>query len=1040
MWPGLHWWINKMRMKKIYLRFLKIMVLSALLWCFSVGETVANCPVSCLPNVEISAGINCDTEVQAHQVLSNFQYGTCNYFVNVQSPSGSSLGDVIPGQFLDQTLNYTVISGGWSCSGQITVVDDVAPVAVCDLDTRISLGSNGLGRVYVAAFDDGSYDNCELASVEIARKYAGNCPDGVVDDTEFRNFVEVCCSDIAESPLEIILRATDAAGNTNTCWAQLYVEDKLPPNIICPSDITVTCDFEFDFDDLSVFGKVALSQAEREQIIIQDPLYEPDFRAGFDGLATDNCGVVVTEDFEKDLKCGKGIIERTFTATDPDDRSAHCTQIIEITELEPFDDEYITWPDDVMIEDCPNGLIDPDVTGMPEIDGDHCSDILFSYTDKIFTQVDGECFKVLRTWSVMDWCQHIPNVEPPVGLWSELQVIKVKTNQAPVIQNCQPKTICGENPDGCSGNIEILQTAIDDCTPDSLLKWTYMIDIDNTGQYNIMGSGNEISGEFPFGTHRVRWSAEDLCGNKSHCHQEITVEDCQQPVPVCHHGISTVVMPISGEVTLNANHFDAGSFDNCTPDEELILAYSNDPADTTRTFDCSELDSTEVEIWVIDQNGNADFCNTYVFITDNHGACLDSLIGFKSGLVWDPDMRPVKGVEIEYNSPDLPYLENSITARDGQYELLWYLIPEEGQGILTATKDHDPLNGFTSFDLLLMQNHITGIRPFTKFDQLIAADINRDGEIDVADVAEGRNVILGRQSAFDNNTSWRIFPAVHDIRSLKPGDPIPSEGFRSPFYKDSIMVVDFDAVKIGDVNRSADPGGHTGNPRTEEFISLHYSLVESGLQLFFTKSLSAKSLQFSLELDVAPSKVRGLEWMAAGDFDYTLFDSDQGGTILTISAVQTNGMDFMSGEPFLIVEMVNDDLDSKTLTPKLAENPAVGEIGFHSFRTAGLELEASIDVGENTMTEMESIRVHPNPSVIHQSVRIEGVDSRTDLEYTLTDAAGRLLLSGTWKKDPSGPESTFELTGEQLPAHGLYYLHLRDLSSGYSQTVKIIRH
>ncbi len=1015
------------------------MVLSVILWCFSHGETFANCPVYCLPHVEISAGVNCDTEVHPHQVLSNYQYGTCSYSVNVQSPTGSSLGDVIPGQFLDQTLNYTVVSGVWSCSGQITVVDDVAPVAVCDLDTRISLGSNGTGKVYVSAFDDGSYDNCELASVEIARKYAGNCPDGVYDDTEFRNFVEVCCSDIAESPLEIILRATDAAGNTNTCWAQLYVEDKLPPNLICPTDITVTCDYEFDFDDLSVFGKVALSQAERDQIIIQDPIYEPGFVAGLDGLATDNCGVVVTEDFEKDLKCGKGIIERTFTATDPDNRTAYCTQIIEIIELEPFDDEYITWPEDVMIEDCPNGVIDPDVTGMPEIDGEHCSNILFSYTDEIFTQVDGECFKVLRTWSVMDWCQHIPNVEPPIGLWSELQGIKVKTNQAPVIQNCQPKTICGEDPDGCSGNVEIVQAAMDDCTPDSLLEWTYMIDIDNTGQYNTMGSGNEISGEFPFGTHRVRWSAEDLCGNKSHCHQEITIEDCQQPVPVCHHGISTVVMPISGEVTLNADHFNAGSFDNCTPDDDLILAYSNDPTDTTRTFDCSELDTTGLEIWVFDQNGNADFCNTYVFIADNHGACLDSLIGFKSGLVLDPDMRPVKGVEIEYNSPDLPYLENSLTGGDGQYELLWYLIPEEGQGILKAKKDHDPLNGFTSFDLLLIQKHIIGSRPFTEFDQLIAADINRDGEINVADVAEGRNVILGRQTTFENNTSWRIFPAAHDIRSLSPGDPIPSEGFRSPFYQDSMMVVDFDAVKTGDVNRSADPGGHIANPRSEEKETVNYIISDSELQLFFEDKEFAKSLQFSLELDVAPLEISGVEWMAAGDFDYSLFDSDQGGALLTISAFNANGIAFNPGEPFLTIDMVEDGKVGKSFSPQLVEAPAVAEIGLSSFKTSGIELEASVEVEENSLMDMESISVHPNPSLDYQSVRIKGLDAGEDLEYILTDATGRLLRSGMWKNDASNSGSTFELNGADLPVQGLYYLHIRNLTSGYSQTVKIIR-
>ena len=64
------------------------------------------------------------------------------------------------------TVTWTVTDecgNSSTCSFEITVVDDVVPVANCDLHTIVSLtndGPNGITLVPASVFDDGSYDNC----------------------------------------------------------------------------------------------------------------------------------------------------------------------------------------------------------------------------------------------------------------------------------------------------------------------------------------------------------------------------------------------------------------------------------------------------------------------------------------------------------------------------------------------------------------------------------------------------------------------------------------------------------------------------------------------------------------------------------------------------------------------------------------------------------------------------------------------------------------------------------------------------------------
>ncbi|MDQ3017695.1 MAG: HYR domain-containing protein, partial [Bacteroidota bacterium] len=323
-------------------------------------------------------------------------------------------------------------------------------------------------------------------------------PDGFVNSTDRgtirRDCVPFACCDVPRvgsrsAPIMVELEVTDLAGNVNYCMVEIEVQDKISPFIECPPDISVSCEFWFhveentfrdanhngqlDEDPLSgIFGNMLDAAAynddesARQPIIIDDQgnteFSQPHYW-GIDGWADDNCEadlevrVRVISDCSGDALPGNAppgavkLIERRFSARDSENSvPASCTQRIWVIDFNPF---YITdqncnnnnpndgviWPCDLLITDCPNEFGD---LGEPVIFSDACNLIGVSYEDTRFEIADGACFKILREWKIIDWCQYDP--QTGYGLWTYVQVIKVHDETAPVFANCPagPVTLC----------------------------------------------------------------------------------------------------------------------------------------------------------------------------------------------------------------------------------------------------------------------------------------------------------------------------------------------------------------------------------------------------------------------------------------------------------------------------------------------------------------------------------------------------------------------------------------------------------------------
>lgn len=732
--------------------------------------------------------------------------------------------------------HYTVIysthspcPGYFYCTVQLTVLGGGGLTAVCDMNTVVSLGQNGVGRVYAETFNDHSNSTCgDIVEIKVRRLHQGWCPPGVKDDTQFGPYVEFCCEDIQNNPISVVLRVRDSHGQVNECTAYVYVEDRIPPVIYCLPDITVDCDYPINYNNLSEFGTIRKLQSQC------GPIYVGGQFCGYDGYVVDNCDVNIIESFTVELNdCGLGYIKRLFKAIDPSGNVSSCVQRIYIRDRYPFSASNITWPSDVTINECHPSNVGPEVTGKPTYHHTTCSILAVTYVDQIYTYVgtnSDACMKILRTWKVLDCCQW--DRFSGKGLFTHVQEIRITDGEAPVFLDCNDIDICATDVNGCSGYIE-LNPQVEDCTPQEHISWNVYIDYGNDGTIDLVRHQSDVSGYYPFGTHKITWEANDGCRNTSTCTRLITIRDCQKPTPVCYASIATVVVETGGTVRVDAKVHDAGSFDNCTSNENLRFSFSTDASDNIKIFSCDDLGVNVIPIYVTDEAGNQSSCFVRLDIQDNHGNCLDSLTVHLSGAIMTPEGEGVENVSLSVLHPD--FGEHLITSNEnGEFEYASYTDLSNFESVMVMPLRADnPLNGVTSFDLFLMHKMMLGDLQFDNAYQQIAADINNDGRFTAVDLVELKNLILGHHSDFLSNLSWRFIDGMIEFDEQNPLNFSEMQFVDLPEYNSRFI-----GVKIGDMNQDAVASG-AADSRSSNFVDfvIEDRYVTAGEDVEFTIQL-----------------------------------------------------------------------------------------------------------------------------------------------------------------------------------------------------------
>jgi len=792
------------------------------------------CPASLVVSVD---GNSCSADIDFPAIEIDEACGTVD--VQLITPFGSltTNGGVIPNIAIGTfSARYVVTDGCGNqteCSIDVEVLDAIEPIMVCNPDVVVSLNSAGIAEVYAEAFDQGTTDNCTLDRLEV-RRMTTLC--GIDADLEFGMTVTFCCADVGV-PVMVQLRAYDKVGNFNECMVEVLIDDKEDAEITCPADITIDCGD--DFMDLNVTGSATF---------------------------TDNCtGNLTTADFTDDPfidQCGSGFVLRTWSVG-----TVTCVQRIDLVDPEPFvindttcdnDDpnDGVIWPCDVEVESC-SVIQDPSMAGEPILFDDNCTMVAMDYDDQIFTFSDNACFKIIRTWEVIDWCTY--NGSSGAGRYTYDQVIKIINSMDPEFTSCEAVEACTSN-NSCEATVTATVSGSDDCTAEIDLNYSYQLDINNDGSFNLNGSGNSVTQTLAIGTHSILWTITDGCGNVNSCTQLINVNDCKPPTVACINGLSTSLDAGTGSIEIWAVDFNASSTDNCTATEDLIYSFSTDVNNTFATFTCDDLPNgieqeIQVQMWVTDAYGNQSFCTTTIVVQDVHDDCIDVMLTEAeiAGRIMTETQIGVNQVEISVENMDtgVPYDEMSDTL--GNYTFPDPM-PAQFEYTIKPEKNIDHKNGITALDLITIKKHLLQVDTLDSPYKLIAADINNSQSVTAIDLIQLQKLLLGVFDEFPNNTSWRF--VNQDFEFPIATDPWPFEESRNidPLMTNQ-MHEDFIGVKIGDVNGSAHPTNVTGKVTERSAVTLYTDdlLLEENktveIPLYANEKLDINALQFTLKAD-----------------------------------------------------------------------------------------------------------------------------------------------------------------------------------------------
>ncbi|HJW30033.1 MAG TPA: HYR domain-containing protein, partial [Saprospiraceae bacterium] len=345
---------------------------------------------------------------------------TVTYPGGFSNQNGQFYANLPVGNNIIEYTAYDRCYNSSTCTMVIVVQDLTPPVAICDEHTVVALtlgGPHGLTQVPAEVFDDGSYDACAPITFKAWRMDScidfdwttdgagiDNTPNNYLDSrdrgTVPRTKVPFACCDAGAGPIQVVLQVTDASGNSNTCMVFVEVQDKIRPNITCPSDVTISCDYPLDVNNMSAFGNVVRDQHQVQTWCVYDPTNpyanHQGFICGTDGLVTDNCDVDVTVTTYPNInQCGVGYVDRVWVARDANG-SGSCTQRIWVVNFHPITTDAIDWPDDFHGLECALGTDPEDLSypyDKPRVNEDQCDLIGITYQDLVFPIVDGACFK-----------------------------------------------------------------------------------------------------------------------------------------------------------------------------------------------------------------------------------------------------------------------------------------------------------------------------------------------------------------------------------------------------------------------------------------------------------------------------------------------------------------------------------------------------------------------------------------------------------------------------------------------------------------------
>ena len=534
--------------------------------------------------------------------------------------------------------------------------------------------------------------------------------------------------------------------------------------------------------------------------------------------------------------------------------------------------------------------------------------------------------------------------------------------------------------------------------------------------------------QLPQGLHSIRWVVTDSLQNEAICTYPFEVKDCKKPIVVCLNGLSVNLMPTK-QIDLWASDFLQYGEDNTTPSNLLTFGIrkangavgfpldSSGVAQQSVRFNCSEIGTQIVELWVKDIAGNADYCETYVIVQDNNGNCpAENTVNKKVCVKNWCNQFGMEDVSVELNGGP-GFTNTSLTNANGCVQFNG--IPISSNNEITVAKFDNPIDGtrLHLHDLIQIAKHIQGIDTLPAYAQ-IAADANKSNSITSFDVDEFRKVLLGVYEDLPNNTSWRFidaafkFPNANNPFQTSFTETIKFAGISS----DSIQELNFVGIKVGDVDCFS--GIYNLDTTHVEVLNIRDEYVQAGDQfkipLFFGKTAQWLGFQYNLEIDHNLLSVLNIEPKLLPNFNTSAFGLFSG----NLRCAWVNGTPFTIPAGAVFTSITVKALQAGWLHDAISLKPHYfDQIGYKGNEKAQRFKLEFIQNQQQTTSEKANFSAIPNPTSNAAWLPIQLEEAAT-IQIDLQDMHGQTRWSQKMQLDAG--EQNLEIPDTAFGQPGVY--------------------
>ena len=758
----------------------------------------------------------------------------------------------------------------------------------------------------VDEIDEISWDACGIADRQVRR----------TDEGIYRDYVDFSCEDVF-NPVRVELQVTDFTGNENVCWLFVNVLDNIRPICETLPDTLLYCD-DFFSNELGeptdADGDDQLEPEEWQPLTGEQlDLYNTRFGqpSCFDNAV---CRTLSIEQEYQLIyrQCGVASTRRRYRAFDANEEGQESPWLVQNISVEYRPDWSFTLPADWAGE-CGDDVPPADLT----ITRGACDVLAWEYEDQIFDIVNDACFQVNRTYYIINWCIFQPGSEPVditrmenvlgdvinervidptvfgnLGYFKYTQVLTITDSNKPVV-TINPVQTCiygtgdvaplgaedvtlGASPFECD-TIRVFTAEATDCEDAFFKNFSFEYWISEDGVEVGHGDSEKFFWTVqPKIEYTVRFRVFDNCGNFGDQERTFEFWDCRAPTVLCQDTLTTSIRDI-GTALVSPAIIAGNSFDNCTAPQSMDYRIWHNsfsakaPEDLSGIIElpnalelgCDFRGLQNVQVFVLDGEQNYGSCESRIIIDDTNNTCERDIIRPRvAGKITMPDGVAIKEVEVRVDGEGI-LSSPSMTNENGDYgfEL------ENGTAYnLIPTKDQNPLNGVSTFDLVLISKHILQIEPFQSPYNMIAADINRSGTITAFDMVQLRQLILNITTEFPDNKSWRFVDASYQFTGAEP--------LTEPFNETIVIDVngvdqmnhDFIAIKVGDVS---------GNAATSELVTAEARTSNDRTSMMIENKRVHAGEEVAVNFTIPEDQLDGYQF-ALGYHDLTLIEMQEG--------------------------------------------------------------------------------------------------------------------------------------------------------------------